>query len=237
LAGLEQAHRQAARVGELLRSHTADRPRANQAYQAASLALERVAHESRSPRNDWKALARRLDEANSDLAGAERFAQEDIRLAQQATAAVQAAERQIEQTRSYYSLGISADASQAERQLALVQQQWSAQAYEQVIQLAAAAERAARQAYNDAVQAVERKQRQIDEERRRREAAERAAAQALVIATLNRASRGSSFGSSGGFGSTGSGGFGSSRSSSGSRSGGSSSSSSSWKSSSSHSSW
>jgi hypothetical protein len=232
LARLDEVRRQSARIGELLSGSTADRPRANQAYQAASLAVEQVAHECGLPRGDWPALTRRLDSAAADLESAERFAREDIRLAQQAAAAVQSAQRQIEQARSYYSLGISADVSPAERQLAQVQASWSGQGYEQVIQLAAAAERAAREAYHEAVQEVERKQRRIEAERRRREEAQRAAAQALVISTLSRTAR------AGGFGSSGSPGFGSSsRSSSSSPTGGSRSSSSSWGSSSSQSRW
>lgn len=179
---LAEGRSHAGRVGELLRTHTADRPRSNQRYQAACQSLEQVAREAAAPRPEWTKLSGRLGEVLADLAKAEQFAREDIQLAQQADAEIAETEQVIRQARAYSSMGFTADVSAAVSLLAQARSSLQSQAYEEVIQLANRAEQAARSAHDDAVRRAEAKQAQLDEEHRQREAAARAQALAAAAA-------------------------------------------------------
>lgn len=167
LSQLEVTDRLQKQVGHLLAGNTADRPRANQRYQAACQALAAVAQQSAAPHGDWQRLLGQVQEAAGDFKNAEQWAQEDIRLAQQAAAAILDAEKHFQQVRTFYSGGVAADAHAAEQQLVQARQRFSAQAYEQAVSLADAAERAAREAYDRATAAVRERERRRDELRRR----------------------------------------------------------------------
>jgi hypothetical protein len=185
VAQLNEARLRGNRVNELLRANTADRPRAAQRFQAGWQSLERIARESQQPQADWAQLLGLLKEAMQDFEKAEQFAQEDIRLAQQAAAALADAERAYHAARTFYSHGVSAEAGSAGTRLSQAQGQLAAQAYEQAIELAAQAEQTARGACEEAQRQVDRKLRQQEEERRRREqlAAQAAAAAAASLAS------------------------------------------------------
>ena len=167
LSQVEAVRRQATHVGQLLAGSAADRPRANQRYRAACQALEAIAAQSTQPHGDWQHLLGQVEEAAADLKHAEQWAQEDIRLAQQAGAAIVEAEKHFQRARTFYSNGVAADARAAEQQLVQARHQYGIQAYEQAVSLADAAERAAREAYDRAAVAVREKQSRREELRRR----------------------------------------------------------------------
>lgn len=178
-ATLQEAESLAARVANTLRSHTADRPRANQSHRRGAAAIA----ELRNQRGNWKSLLASATEAKQDLANAERWATEDIQLASQAAQAITAAERAVGAARSFVSLGISADSALAAGSLAEANRQFTAQQYEQAIATAASAEQQARQAVQAAEQAATMRRMQQEAERRRREA-QRGGVGPVVIPTL-----------------------------------------------------
>lgn len=169
-ATLDEAERLGARVAETLRTHSADRPRANQAFRGAVDALK----ELQGRRGQWAQLLERAQNAKQDLANAEQWATEDIRLAAQAAQAIAAAERSVGAARSYVSAGISADAGVATTNLAEARRQYAAQHYEQAIAQAGSAEKLAREALQNAEQAARMRQAQQEAERRRRQAEQNA---------------------------------------------------------------
>jgi uncharacterized membrane protein YgcG len=180
---LGDVRRRAVQVGELLRANTEDRPRSNQRYQAAVRSLDETAHDATLARPDWEKVRGRLDEVRSGFDAAEKLAREDIRLAEQATAEIAEAEREIRRARSFYKLGFSANVAPAEGQLQQARQQMPSQAYEQAVQLAAAARQSARLAYDSAVRQAEQRQMELDQERQRQEARRRQAESAALTAT------------------------------------------------------
>jgi uncharacterized membrane protein YgcG len=165
---LNQARSLAVSVDQLLRRHTADRPRANQRFQGAQRAMEDVARASGQPGAAWGVLLEQLTQAVTDLQQSQRWAEEDIRLADQAAAALRSAEAEFQRSRTYFSFGVSTELAAAQSQLRQASHSLQTQDYERAISLADSAERAARQAYQEAVrQAEERRRRQQDELRRR----------------------------------------------------------------------
>lgn len=178
-ATLQESETLSARVANLLRSNTADRPRANQAYRRAASALT----ELRGQRANWKTLLAAANEAKQDLVNAEQWATQDIQLAAQAAQAITAAERAVGAARSFVSMGISADSGLATSALAEAQRQYGAQQYEQAVATAASAEQQARQSIQAAEQAAHMRRMQQDAERRRREA-ERGGVGPVVIPNL-----------------------------------------------------
>jgi uncharacterized membrane protein YgcG len=178
-ATLQESETLSARVANTLRSHTADRPRANQAYRRAAAALA----ELRERRSNWKGLLAAATEAKQDLVNAEQWATQDIQLAAQAMQAITAAERAVGSARSFVSLGISAESGVAASTLAESQRQFAAQQYEQTIASAGSAEQQARQAVQAAEQAAQMRRMQQEAERRRRDA-ERHGSGPVVIPSL-----------------------------------------------------
>lgn len=178
-ATLQESETLGARVSNLLRNNTADRPRANQAYRRAASALS----ELRGQRANWKALLAAANEAKQDLTNAEQWATQDIQLAAQAAQAITAAERAVGAARSFVSMGISADSGLATGALAEAQRQYGAQQYEQAVASAANAEQQARQSIQAAEQAAQMRRMQQDAERRRRDA-ERGGVGPVVIPNL-----------------------------------------------------
>ncbi len=178
-ATLEEAERLAARVAETLRTHSADRPRANQSYRGAVSALKDL----RGHRGQWKQLLQRAQHAKQDLTNAEQWATEDIRLAAQAAQAIATAERAVGAARSFVASGISADTGIAATNLTEAQRQYAAQQFEQAITQADSAEKLARDALQSAEQAARMRQMQQEAERRRRQA-ERQASGPIVIPGL-----------------------------------------------------
>jgi hypothetical protein len=195
LAELNQARAGVYSVGQLLRSSSADRPRANQRYEAAQQMIERIAQASGQPGAAWAALLEQLKQATGDLDQARRWAEEDIRLSQQAAAAVTSAEREFHRSRTFVGFGVSANMASAESQLTQARQRLAAQDYEQAISLADSAERAARQAKLEAVREADERRRRQEAERQRREA-EREVRNASILSSMVNSSASSSMASS-----------------------------------------
>jgi len=163
----DQVRQTASRVYALLASHQEDRPAANQHYQAAALALDRIGLSLTEPRGASAGLLEQLRGAATDLDRSEQLAREDIRLAAQAQSQISEASRSINQARGYSSMSVMVDTSSAESQVLQAQQLLQTQNYEQAIQCAGAAIQAARQVYYAAMQQVMAQQVAIMVEQRR----------------------------------------------------------------------
>lgn len=167
LAQLESTRQQAGQVDQLLRSNTADRARANQRFQAANQDLGRIRQTVATPQSDWAALAVQLKQVADDFEQARAWANDDIRLAQQAEAAIAEAEKHYQRARTYINLHASTNMSAAQSQLDQARGQLKAQAYEQAISLADSAERAARAAYDEAMRETQERQRRLERAQQR----------------------------------------------------------------------
>ena len=163
-----QVRNSASRVYAFLASHQEDRLAANQHYQAAADALERVGMEITEPRGRSAALLEQVRGAAADLKISEDLAREDIRLAAQAQTEITEAGRAIHQARSYTSAGFGVDTAAPESQVLQSQQLLQTQNYEQSIQLAGAAMQTARQLYYSAMQQALLRQMTMAAEQRRR---------------------------------------------------------------------
>jgi TPM domain len=148
----EGARRTAGRVYALLSSHREDRPAANQHYQAAADALDRIAMSMQEPRGIAASLLAQVRDAAGDLERSEQLAREDIRLAAQAQSEIAEGAQAIRQAQGYGGMGISSDTSSAQSQLMQAEQLLESQNYEQSIQHAGAATQLARQVYYAAMQ-------------------------------------------------------------------------------------
>jgi hypothetical protein len=160
----------ASRVYAFLSSHQEDRLAANQHYQAAADALDRVGMEMAEPRGRSAALLEQVRGAAADLNTSEELAREDIRLAAQAQAEINEAGRAISQARSYSSTGFGIDTAGLESQTYRARELLQSQNYEQSIQLAGAAMQAARQMYYTAMQQAFLRQMTMAAEQRRQAA-------------------------------------------------------------------
>jgi uncharacterized membrane protein YgcG len=166
----EQVRNAAGRVYSFLASHEEDRLAANQHYQAAADALDRVGMEITEPRGRSGALLEQVRGAAADLNRAEELAREDIRLAAQAQAEIAEAGRAIDQARSYSTMGFGVDTSGCESQVFQAQQLLQNQNYEQSIKLAGAGMQQARQVYYTAMQHAYMRQMSMAAEQRRQAA-------------------------------------------------------------------
>jgi hypothetical protein len=166
-ATYDRVRRDAGRVRAFLAGHEEDRLAANQHYQAAENALDRVQSESTGPSGEWARLLEQVRGAAADLAHSERLAQEDIRLARQAQSEIQEAARTIRKARAYFSMGVTLNTMGAEGQVAQAEQLYQSQNYEHAIRTAAAAIQQVRQAQTVAVQQAFLRQMQLDADRRR----------------------------------------------------------------------
>jgi uncharacterized membrane protein YgcG len=171
----DQVRQTASRVYALLASHQEDRLAANQLYQSAADALDRIGLSLSQPRGASAGLLEQLRTAAGDLDHSEQSAREDIRLAAQAQSLISDAGLAIGQARSYSSMGFMVDTSSAESQVLQAQQLLQSQNYEQSIQCAGAAIQAAREIYYAAMQQMMLQQAAMAAEARR--AAARRAAQ------------------------------------------------------------
>ena len=178
---LQTVQEETRRVERFLQSNTADRPRANQRLQAARQELGVLLGYETSGLRDWRDLQKRLDGVAADLQKAEQWAQEDIRIAQQAAAEIREAERAIDAASSFYEQGASADVSTAKSHLEQARRELLAQAYEQAIQKADQAELAARQSLAEAQSRADQRRRQRELEQRRRAAAATAVLPSIQI--------------------------------------------------------
>jgi uncharacterized membrane protein YgcG len=158
------------RVYSLLASHTEDRLAANQHYQAAADALDRVGVELPAPRGESARLLDQVERAAADLETAQRMALEDIRLAGQAQAEIGEATRSIRAARTFFSFGITVETASAESDLDQASRLLETQQYEQAIARSGAAMRAVNLAHNAAVQQAQWRQMQQDADLRRRNA-------------------------------------------------------------------
>ena len=166
----EQTRRTASRVYALLTSHQEDRLAANQHYQAAASALDRIALVIQEPRGAAAAWLAQVRDAAGDLKRSEELAREDIRLAAQAQATIGEGAAAIRQAQGYAGMGIGSDTSSAQSQLMQAEQLLQSQNYEQSIQYAGAATQSARQVYYAAMQQAMLQQMAAEAEQRRRAA-------------------------------------------------------------------
>ena len=163
----EEVRNTASRVYALLSSHQEDRLAANQHYQAAAAALDRVGMEIAEPRGRSATLLEEVRGAAADLSRSEELAREDIRLAAQAQSQIAEAGQAISQARGYSSMGFGVDMSASESQVMQAQQLLQAQNYEQSIQLAGTAMQSAQQVYYAAMRQALMRQVEIAAEQRR----------------------------------------------------------------------
>ena len=91
---------------------------------------------------------------------------EDIRLARQAEAEIQEAERTLRKARAYFSMGVTLSTVGADGQVAEADRLYRSQNYEQAIRTAAAAIQQIRQAYAVAAQQAFLRQMTIESNRR-----------------------------------------------------------------------
>jgi uncharacterized membrane protein YgcG len=173
LARFEHARERAETVGAMLQRERADRPAANQRYRTGIEAIGRVSEAMRSARGGWDRILATLKDAVADIDRAEGMAQEDIRLAQQAESEFGQAARSLRQAQAFVSLGVTADAAEADRTLQQAGRAYKQLEYEQAIRLANAADKSAREALHAAESEVGRRQWQLDAARRRRDAGRR----------------------------------------------------------------
>jgi hypothetical protein len=166
----EAARRAAGRVYALLSSHREDRLAANQHYQAAADALDRVATSMQEPRGVAASLLAQVRDAVADLERSEQLAREDIRLAAQAQSEISDGAQAIRQAQGYSGMGIGSDTGAAQSQLMQAEQLLQSQNYEQSIQYAGAATQLARQVYYAAMQQAMLQQAAAMAERRRQAA-------------------------------------------------------------------
>jgi uncharacterized membrane protein YgcG len=164
----EQVRDQASRVYAFLSSHSEDRLAANQHYQAAADALDRVGLEIAEPQGRSGALLEQVRGAAADLTRAEELAREDIRLAAQAQSQIAEAGQAISKARGYSSMGFGVDTSASESQVLQAQNFLQSQNYEQSIQLAGSAMQRAQQLYYAAMQEAFMRQMTTAAEQRRR---------------------------------------------------------------------
>jgi hypothetical protein len=160
-----RVQREAERVRAFLSSRQEDRFAANQHLQNAEEALEGARSEGAS--GEWTRCLELVRGAAADLAHAERLAQEDIRLAQQAEAEIREASVALGKTRGYLSMGVPVGTMDAESQLALADQLYRAQDYEQAIRTASGAIQQLRQAQAQAAQQAALMQMAAEANRRR----------------------------------------------------------------------
>lgn len=165
---LEQANREAKRVGDFLAAHSEDRVAANQTYRRAVDVLDRVGDRRTQAGNNWGDLLERVRSARADLNRAERLAGEDVRLARQAESELSEATRTIRQTRGLAPLGVAPNTSAAESLLDHATRQYHDQDYEQAIRSAGEAIQQARLVQNQASREVQLGGTQRDADQRRR---------------------------------------------------------------------
>jgi hypothetical protein len=166
-AEYSRVRQDAARVRAFLSSHQEDRLAANQHYQNAEDALARAEAESSGTGKEWARWLELVRGASADLAHAERLAREDVRVAHQAEAEIRAAVDALGQARAYFSMGVTVGTREAESQLALADQSYRSQNYEEAIRAAAAAIQHVRQAHAQAAQQASMLQMAAEADRRR----------------------------------------------------------------------
>ncbi len=176
---LNALQRRADGLADTLRRGNADRTRTNDRCREAFHRLAELHREAERPRADWPQLEPRLKEIAQALTDAERMAQEDARLAQQAADALAAAQRQIEQAQNFSRLGISADLSVSRRSRDEAERGLQRQEYEEALRLARQAEHEAHQALAQAERRANEEQAQLDQVQR---------VQNTPVATLSNAS-------------------------------------------------
>jgi hypothetical protein len=169
-AEFEATRRNAGRVYAFLASHQEDRLAANQHYQAAAEALDRVAMMIQEPRGAAGALLAQVRDAAGDLERSEQLAREDIRLAEQAQSEIRDCASAINRTQSSGWAGVYPDIGNAQAQLIQAEQLLRSQEYEQSIQRAGAATQLARQLHYAAMQQAMLEQMAVQAEQRRRAA-------------------------------------------------------------------
>jgi uncharacterized membrane protein YgcG len=166
----EATRRAADRVYAFLASHQEDRLAANQHYQAAVDALDRVATVIQEPRGAAGAWLAQVRDAAGDLERSEQLAREDIRLAEQAQAEIRECSSAINRAQSSGWTGIYPEVGNAQAQLIQAEQLLRSQEYEQSIQRAGAATQLARQLHYAAMQQAMLEQMEVEAEQRRRAA-------------------------------------------------------------------
>jgi hypothetical protein len=169
-AEFEATRRNAARVYAFLASHQEDRLAANQHYQAAAEALDRVAILIQEPRGAAGAWLAQVRDAAGDLERSEQLAREDIRLAEQAQSEIRDCASAINRAQSSGWAGIYPEIGNAQAQLIQAEQLLRSQEYEQSIQRAGEATQLARQLHYAAMQQAMLQQMAIEAEQRRRAA-------------------------------------------------------------------
>ncbi len=167
---LNQARREADRIGAFLASHAEDRAAANQSHRHAVEVLKRVGDERTRAGNEWAGLLEQVRGARADLNRAERLAHEDARLARQAETELSEAARTIRQARTFLSMGVTLDTTAAESLLDQATRLYHNQDYEGAIRSAETSIQWARQVHNQGAQAVYQRRMQLDADQRRRAA-------------------------------------------------------------------
>lgn len=210
---LQNASRTCSQVGQQLTSNTADRPAANRRFHDGELVLKRAGELALATKVDWQDVLNQVNHASREFETAMTMAQEDVRLATQASREIASAEREVRSAASFYRHGFQADTSQAASEIAQAQAALGPQDYERAIRMANQAAASAREALREAENRARDKQRSI--ERRQREKQQAFNVGTGLGALSNAISMGSpSFGSSGFESSSSSGSFSSDSSSS-----------------------
>ncbi len=161
---LDQVKQRARSLGAMLSQEEKDRPPANQRYRAAVDALAPLENGGGNA-FDWDRLLTQLNEVEGNLDRAESLAKEDISLANGAIAEIGQADRTIREVRAFYEVGVTADVTAAETELARARGALASQSYEQAIDFANGAEKAANEARERAGYEARRRRMRVESER------------------------------------------------------------------------
>ena len=116
----------------------------------------------------WPRIVESLKTVGHEFSAAEHMAQEDIRLAEQATQEILNAQRELRQAESFYRSGYKAVVTTVRPQLQAVQQALNSQEYERAIQLANSVVSTSREALRQAQSAADATEQRRERERRDR---------------------------------------------------------------------
>ena len=156
------------RIASLLQSSRADRAAANRRFQDAESRLQEQIQAAARSRADWPQIIESLKSVRHEFSTAERMAQDDIRLAEQATQEILNAQRELRQAESFYRSGFRADVTAVRLQLPAAQKALDSQQYERAIELANSVISASRQELRQAQSAADAAEQRREQERRER---------------------------------------------------------------------
>ena len=121
-------------VQRWLDERSEDRPGANRMADGAAEALVALAGEKTSFRGAWAEAVKRLDRIGADARAARTLGERDVQLAGEARQIMHQAQIRVQEARSFFREGVSADGATAQRWLSEAMGAFGRQAYEDAIE-------------------------------------------------------------------------------------------------------